>query len=55
MIIATYKQWVDSDNYFDGYTKECTSTYEDKSKLLEEIKHWEKEGNPMIITGIWEL
>ena len=55
MIIATYKQWVDSDNYFDGYNKECTAIYEDKSKLLEEMKHWEEEGNPMIISGIWEL
>ena len=26
-----------------------------KSKLLEEIKHWENEGNPMIISAIWEL
>lgn len=55
MIIATYKQWVDSDNYFDACTKEYTSIYEDKSKLLEEMKHWEEEGNPMIISGIWEL
>ena len=55
MIIATYKQWVDGTKYLNGYLKEYTSVYEDKSKLLEEIKHWEKEGNPMIITGIWEL
>ena len=26
-----------------------------KSKLPEETKHWEKEGNPMIVTGIWEV
>ena len=53
MIIATYKQWFDSE--YSGYYKECTSVYEDKSKLLEEIKHWEKEGNPLIISGVWEL
>ena len=55
MIIATYKQWVDGTKYLSGYLKEYTSVYEDKSKLLEEIKHWEKEGNPMIISAIWEL
>lgn len=60
MIIATYKQCVNYiDEYYKEYTsvyyKEYTSVYEDKSKLLEEIKHWEKEGNPMIISGIWEL
>ena len=55
MIIATYKQWVDGTKYLNGYLKEYTSVYEDKSKLLEEIKHWEKSGNPMIISAIWEL
>lgn len=55
MIIATYKQWFDSGECLDGYYKESTSVYEDKSKLVEEIKHWEKEGNPLIITAIWEL
>ena len=55
MIIVTYKRWVDSNSYFDGYNKEYTSVYEDKSKLLEEMKHWEEGGNPMIISGIWEL
>ena len=53
MIIATYKQWFDSE--LSGYYQESTSVYEDKSKLLEEIKHREKEGNPLIITAIWEL
>ena len=52
MIIATYKQCL---NYIDEYHKEYTSVYEDKSKLLEEIKYWEKEENPIIISGIWEL
>ena len=52
MIIATYKQLV---NYIDGYYKEYTSVYEDKSKLLEDLTYWEKEGNPLIISGIWEL
>ena len=55
MIIATYKQWVYGNGHFDDYLKECTSVYEDKSKLLEEMKHWEEEGNPMIISAIWEL
>ena len=55
MIIATYKQWVDGTKYLNRYLKEYTSVYEDKPKLLEEIKHWEKEGNPMIISAIWEL
>ena len=32
-----------------------TSVYEDKSKLLEEMKYWEEGGNPLIITAIWEL
>ena len=55
MIVATYKQWSKSGEYLDRYYKEYTSIYEDKSKLLERMKHWEKEGNPMIISGIWEL
>ena len=55
MIISTYKQWVKGNKYHSGCLKEYTSVYEDKSKLLEEIKHWEEEGNPMTITGIWEL
>ena len=55
MIIVTYKQWINGSKYIDGYYEEYTSVYEDKSKLLEEIKHWEKEGNPMIISAIWEL
>ena len=54
MIIATYKQWFDSE-YTSGYYKESTSVYEDKSKLLEEMKYWEEGGNPLIITAIWEL
>ena len=32
MIIATYKQWVDGTKYLNGYLKEYTSVYEDKSK-----------------------
>lgn len=55
MIIATYKQFVEGNKYIDGYYHEYTSVYEDKSKLMEEIKHWEREGNPMIISAIWEL
>ena len=55
MIIATYKQWVDGTKYLNGYLKEYTSVYEDKSKLLENLKYWEKSGNPMIISAIWEL
>ena len=55
MIIATYKQWVKGNKYLDGYLREYTSVYEDKSKLLEEMKHWKEEGNPMIISAIWEL
>lgn len=55
MIIATYKQWLDGGEYNSGFYQVYTSVYEDKSKLLEEIKHWEKEGNPMIISAIWEL
>ena len=55
MIIATYKQWVNGNEYVDSYLKEYTSVCDDKSKLLEEMKHWEEEGNPMIISGIWEL
>ena len=61
MIIATYKQWVDGgkwvggEKYIDGFYQEYTSVYEDKSKLLEEMKHWEDEGNPMVISGIWAL
>lgn len=55
MIIATYKQWVNGNKYLDGYLKEYTSVYEDNSKLLEEMKHWEEKGNPMIISAIWEL
>ena len=55
MIIATYKRFIEGNKYLDGYCHEYTSVYEDKSKLLEEIKYWEKKGNPMIISGIWEL
>ena len=55
MIIATYKQWINGDKYVNGHYLEYTSVYEDKSKLLEEIKYWEKEENPIIILGIWEL
>lgn len=55
MIIATYKQWVNGSKYIDGYYEEYTSVYEDKSKLLENLKYWEKSGNPMIIFAIWEL
>ena len=55
MIIATYKQVVEGNKYINGYYHEYTSVYEDKSQLLEEIKHWEKEGNPIIISAIWEL
>ena len=55
MIIATYKQWVNGGEYVAGFYQEYTSVYEDKSKLLEEIKHWEEKENPMIISGIWEL
>ena len=55
MIIATYKQWVNGDKYVNGHYLEYTSVYENKSKLLEEMKQWHKAGNPMIISGIWEL
>ena len=55
MIIATYKQWINGSKYIDGYYEEYTSVYEDKSKLLENLKYWEKSGNPMIISAIWEL
>lgn len=55
MIIATYKQWMDGDKYVDGHYLEYTSVYEDKSKLLEDMKQCEEKGNPMIISAIWEL
>lgn len=55
MIIATYKQWLDGNEYLDGYYKEYTSIYENKYKLQEDLMHWEKEGNPLIISAIWEL
>ena len=60
MIVVTYKQcfngrWLDEDRYVKGYCREHTSTYEDKSKLLEYMKQCEEEGHPMIISGIWEL
>lgn len=55
MIIATYKQWVYGNEYSVDYLKEYTSVYEDKSKLLEEMKQWEEKGNPLIVSGIWEL
>ena len=55
MIIVTYKQWLDGNRYTRGYYNEYTSTYEDKSKLLEDMKKYEEEGNPIVITGIWEL
>lgn len=55
MIIATYKQWLDGSKYLSGYYKEYTSIYKDKSELQTELKHWEEEGNPMIILGLWEI
>lgn len=60
MIVVTYKQWIDGrwldgDRYVRGSCHEHTSTYEDKSKLLEYMKKCEEEGHPMIISGIWEL
>ena len=55
MIIVTYNQWVNGNEYVADYLKEYTSVYEDKSQLLDEMKHWEEVGNPMIISGIWEL
>ena len=55
MIIATFKQWVEGNKYHNGYYGEYTFVYEDKSKLLEDLTRWKNEGNPMIISGIWEL
>lgn len=55
MVIATYKQWMDGTNYVRGYYKEYTSIYKDKYELQTDLKHWEDEGNPMIVLGIWEL
>ena len=55
MIIATYKQWINGDKYVNGHYLKYTSIYENKSKLLEEMNQWKKAGNPMIISGIWEL
>lgn len=55
MIIATYKQRVNGNEYVAGYLKEYTSVYKDKSQLLDEMKQGEEKGNPMIISGIWEL
>ena len=55
MIIVTYKQWFDGNRYARGYYNEYTSTYDDKSKLLEYMKQCEEEGNPIVIMGIWEL
>ena len=55
MIIATYKQWFDGTEYLSGYYKEYTSIYKDEYELRTELKRWEREGNPMIISGIWKL
>ena len=54
MIIVTYKKWLDTE-YTSGYYQEYTSIYVDKSDLREDMKKWEKNGNPMIISGIWKL
>lgn len=55
MIVVTYKRWLDGNKYLRGYYNEYTSVYEDKSKLLEDMKKCEEEGSPMIISAIWEL
>ena len=55
MIVVTYKQWINGNKYVNGYYSESTSVYENKSDLQTELKHWEDEGNPMIILGLWEI
>lgn len=51
MIVVTYKQWSDAGECYTEYT----SVYENKSDLKIELEHWEDEGNPMIILGLWEI
>ena len=55
MIIVTYEQWCDGDGLYDGYYEKNTVVYNDKSELQKELMYWIDKGNPMLISGIWEL
>ena len=49
LIVVTYKQYQCDEN---GYM-EHTVTFDNKWLVRKELEKWEKEGNPIIITGMW--
>lgn len=55
MIIVTYEQWYDGDGLYNGYYEKNTVVYNDKSELQKELMYWIDKGNPMLISGIWEV
>lgn len=51
LVVVTYKQyWNDEGCYI-----ERTATFATKWEFQKELEKCEKEGNPMIITGMWCL
>ena len=49
LIVVTYKQYQQSI----GDYVERTATFTNKWTVQKELEKCEKEGNPMIITGMW--
>lgn len=49
LIFVTYKQYQQN---IDAYV-ERTATFAGKWAVQKELEKCEKEGNPMIITGMW--
>ena len=50
MIVVTYEQWYNEKGYIKN-----TSFYNNEYDLKNNLKHWEAEGNPMIVLGIWKI
>lgn len=51
LVVVTYKQyWND-----EGCYVERTATFTNKWAVQKELEKCEKEGNPMIVTGVWCL